>query len=266
VTRLVKIPVIRVATFLYHEVVTDSCQSGFQRPTALAYKHDRDFFVKNLDAIARGAAAPVTLHQLDWSSGGDYLLLTFDDGGRSALDVAAILEQRGWKGHFFVTTEMIGRKFFLSADDILDLHRRGHVIGSHSHSHPDIFYNLSPREMLDEWKTSCRILSEILGERIVAASVPGGDINAATLASACEAGLKYLFTSEPTLHPWTRENMICFGRVCVKRNTPLRQVRQYANFEGFTKAMALRKLKQATKRILSPAYRLLAALSVHRET
>ena len=36
-------------------------------------------------------------------------MLTFDDGGPSALDAAGELAHRAWRGHFFIVTSLVGR-------------------------------------------------------------------------------------------------------------------------------------------------------------
>ena len=77
--------------------------------------------------------------------------------------MAELLDAKGWKGHFFITTSLIGVPGFVTRSDILDLHRRGHVIGAHSHTHPTICRNLTDGEMLAEWRTSYLDLADILG-------------------------------------------------------------------------------------------------------
>ena len=49
------------------------------------------------------------------------LLLTFDDGGKSAVRIADLLDKKGWKGHFFVTTSLIDTSGFVTPSNILDL-------------------------------------------------------------------------------------------------------------------------------------------------
>src|SRR5204862_125604 len=79
--------------------------------------------------------------------------------------------------------------------------RGGHVVGTHSHTHPDIFRRLPRELMTTEWRVSRAILEALLGEPCIAASVPGGDISHVVLESAGDAGIRYLFTSEPLLRP-----------------------------------------------------------------
>jgi hypothetical protein len=49
-----------------------------------------------------------------------------------------------------------------------------------------------------EWQESIRILSHIVGESVTTGSIPGGFFSPAVAESAAEAGVKVLFTSEPT--------------------------------------------------------------------
>ena len=51
--------------------------------------------------------------------------------------------------------------------------------------------------VVDDQSTSRAILEDLLGEQCVAGSVPGGDISPKVLETAAEAGLRFLFTSEP---------------------------------------------------------------------
>lgn len=240
---------------MYHDVLDNSAESGFHAPTAVPYKLSLAQFISHMELVARAQAKPAIVSELPSLPDSDYLLLTFDDGGRSAVRIAEILESHGWRGHFFITTSMIGASSFVSAQDIADLARRGHVIGSHSHTHPNIFYDLTEEEMRLEWRTSCSILADIIGAPVRVAAVPGGDMDNRTIATAGECGISHLFTSEPTLSPWTYHAVTCFGRVCVKHDTPVSLVRNWIGFRGFRRQAIIRKCKQLVKRLIGPLYR-----------
>ncbi|RJQ16375.1 MAG: polysaccharide deacetylase family protein [Nitrospiraceae bacterium] len=240
----------RVVTFLYHEVTDDPTISGFQRKTALPYKHGTREFDENLEQIAMSPVSPTIVNEVDFGSDGRSLLLTFDDGGKSALHIADRLEKRGWKGHFFVTTSLIDTRTFLSKQDISELYGRGHIIGSHGHTHPDIFCSLRLETMLNEWKTSTEILSDIIQSPVVTASIPGGEMDFNTQLSAWQSGVRFLFTSEPILVPWSFGRLICLGRVYPKRGSSLRRVRNLAQCRGFNREIMNRKVKKLVKRLI----------------
>ena len=109
--------------------------------------------------------------------------------------------------------------------------------------------------MAEEWRISREILSDLTGSPVVAASIPGGDMNLESQKTAAEAGFKFLFTSEPTLSPWRVRGMTCLGRVCLRKGCSLNLVRELAQFRGYQRQMLIRKSKNLAKRVLYPYYR-----------
>ena len=84
-----------IASLMYHEVTDDAQSTGFQRPGALAYKHSTAAFLEHLRRIEAAAAAPPgRVVDIDFTRPGRHVLLTFDDGGKSALDAAELLTRR----------------------------------------------------------------------------------------------------------------------------------------------------------------------------
>ena len=163
---------------------------------------------------------PVTVDALDTPTGSALpVLLTFDEGGAGAAAAAACLDGFGWRGHFLVTTDYIGRPGFLTASQMRDLRRRGHVIGSHSCSHPLRMSRCPVDRLRTEWGRSLATIADILGEGVDTASVPGGDYCEAVGASASEAGIRYLFTSRPAVAVQTRFGTLVLGRYTVRRTT-----------------------------------------------
>jgi peptidoglycan/xylan/chitin deacetylase (PgdA/CDA1 family) len=232
-----------VAGFMFHEVTDDPTSSGFQQAGAAPYRHTREAFERCLAAIASAGAAPSLVTDTDLSRPAGQILLTFDDGGRSALTAAEHLARRGWKGHFFIVTSLIGLPGFLDAGAIRDLRAAGHVIGSHSHTHPHIFRDLPLDRMIEEWRTSCDVLANLLQEPILTAAVPGGDIDSRALQAADRAGLRYLFTSEPWLAPRRVGQCQILGRFSVKSGTDPARLRELAQFRGWTRPLVIRRLK-----------------------
>lgn len=244
-----------VAAFAYHDVTDRPHESGLQRPGAAAYTLSGAAFGRHLDAIASGLLRPELVTAIDLTAPGQHLLLTFDDGGKSALHVADKLSHRGWRGHFFIITDRIGERTFLDADEIRYLRRCGHVVGSHSHTHPDIFREQTIAQMVTEWRTSSDRLADLLGEPCTVASVPGGDISQLVLASAGIAGLRFLFTSEPTLAPRSAGGCWVLGRFCPKATTLPTRIRELAGFRGWGRALLVRQLKAFVRITLPGPYR-----------
>jgi peptidoglycan/xylan/chitin deacetylase (PgdA/CDA1 family) len=245
-----------VAGLMYHEVTDDPTTSGFQRAAALPYTLTRAAFGRHLDAIAAGPLKPqlVTDLALEDDKSHRHLVLTFDDGGASALYAAEELARRGWKAHFFIITAKIGERTFLKPADIRSLRAAGHLVGSHSHTHPDIFRALPRNVMTTEWQVSRAILEALLGEPCIAASVPGGDISPVVLESASEAGIRYLFTSEPLLSPSRVGNMWVLGRVILKAGVSAATIRHLVAFRGWQRVQLWRRLGGIARALFPPLY------------
>lgn len=213
---------MRAISIMYHDVVLggEADASGFPGPDAALYKLEREQFSKHLSAI-NDVVMEKPASVLELSSerkGKPPLLLTFDDGGRSAYTlIAPLLEERGWRGHFLVTADYIGAASFLTRDQIRELHQRGHVIGTHSSTHPTRMSYCSPEEIAREWRTSVETLSDILGERVTVASVPGGHYSKTVAEAAAQAGIRALFTSEPVLTCRSVNGCLVLGRYTVQR-------------------------------------------------
>ena len=197
---------MKTLAIMYHDVVEEGNfgASGFPGEGADIYKLERGEFARHLEAIR--------------ATGVKDVLLTFDDGGASALSpTAGMLEQLGWRGYFFVTTDWIGKPGFLTAEQIHELDARGHAIGSHSCSHPTRMSHLSPQQMLQEWKASTERLEAIVGHPVTVASVPGGYYSTRVAEAAAEAGIDTLFTSEPTAREQIVNGCRVVGRYVVQR-------------------------------------------------
>ncbi len=244
-----------MACFGFHDVTDDPTASGFQRRSARAYKLPRDAFARHLDALGGSGLVPELVGGIDLTGAGRHLLLTFDDGGRSAVDAGAMLAERGWRGHFFVTTERIGDPRFVSAEDVRRLRRQGHVVGSHSHTHTTPFRALPPGRMQAEGWESCDRLAQILGEPCTSASVPGGDISEVVLHSAASAGIRHLFTSEPCCLPARVGGCWVLGRYMPKVGTSPARVRALAELRGWGRARLARRLKLLARTMLPLPYR-----------
>lgn len=243
-----------IAALGYHDV-TDDRSSGFLRPAAWPYKLTRRAFDDHLWAIASVTVLPALVNEVAWESPSKQVMLTFDDGGASAPYIGETLLRHGWRGHFFIVTSLIGQPGFVDAAGIRALREQGHIVGSHSHSHPDIFRDLSPARMTEEWRDSRNRLSDLLGEPCLVASVPGGDVSAAVLRSAADVGYSYVFTSEPDPRPVLHGHCRVLGRFVVKAVHTAEQVAQLARGEGWQQALFLRRLRVAATWALPGLYR-----------
>ena len=251
-------------TMLYHDVTPALADdsSGFAGPEAARYKLTPEEFVRHLDAVATKVTRPpsvtTSVDELRRAAS-DSWLITFDDGGVSAItDIAEQLERRGWRGWFFIATDDIDTPSFCTRAQLRELHERGHVIGSHSCSHPERISNCSREQLLDEWQRSRATLTEIIGHPVTTASVPGGFYSREVARTAAASGIEVLFNSEPTTGLFDVDGCLIVGRYNVYRgmlasdaaslvSSPLRRWRQSAFWNA----------KKVAKMIAGPAYKVL---------
>jgi len=217
----------RTSALMYHDVLAASGEpSGFGDSGSQVYSVTAERYGQQLAGIAARVERPPV-------AAGDLLaphppadpwLITFDDGGASAVAAGAALAARGWSGHFFVPTDFIGRAGFADAEQLRELAAQGHTIGSHSCSHPQRISACEPDELLGEWTRSTAILSELLAAPVTSASVPGGYYSPAVGRAAAAAGLTTLFTSEPVRSLDAIDGCLLIGRYAIRATTPTRDV------------------------------------------
>ena len=92
---------------MYHDIAPRDRREavGFPGPLAARYKLEPAAFEAHLDALA---ATGLLVQPLDAGEQAPAAAVTFDDGGASAPLAAQMLERRGWRGQFFVTSGRIG--------------------------------------------------------------------------------------------------------------------------------------------------------------
>lgn len=242
---------------MYHDIVDeDADASGFPGADAALYKLEAGRFGRHLSALADALpAAPQRVLDLHRRAERP-VYLTFDDGGVSAIRAADMLEERGWRGHFFVTAGCVDTRGFLSSAQVIELRRRGHVVGSHSWSHPLRMAHCDRATLRWEWSRSVALLSDLLGERVLTASVPGGHYSRQVAAAAAQSGIEILFTSEPTSRPRRVQACRILGRYTIQRWTSAETVVALATarFAPRARQLVLWNVKKLLKMIGGDRY------------
>jgi len=240
---------------LYHDVVREErwTESGFPEGHANIYKLTVEDFQRHVRQLSRVGTAPRLV--TDGADGG--WVLTFDDGGSSALDIIApILEEHGWRGHFFMTTGRLGARAFLDGAGVRALVARGHIVGSHSVTHPLVMSGCSFAQLREEWRASVMTLGDVIGTPPTVASIPGGAYSRAIAEAAGEAGITCLFTSEPTANPWRIDGVTCMGRYVIWRGMKPDTAFAFATGRGLwpIRQRVEWETKKVAKALLGPGY------------
>lgn len=236
---------------MYHDIVTRSDKSsGFQNDNAFQYKVEDSAFEEQVKALQ-----------------GKDVTFTFDDGGVSFITKAApVLEKYGRKGVFFISTKYIDTPGFLSKEQVKELADRGHIVGSHSHTHPEIFTKLTKDEICYEWKKSFDVLSGILGMKDMPLSIPNGYASKMIMEEAVKVGYTDIYTSEPTtkLHQFQKHNVI--GRYVVHDGMTTQDVLRIVESKSLRMRMAMKwSVLNIVKAVLGSSYDVVKAKVLHHK-
>jgi peptidoglycan/xylan/chitin deacetylase (PgdA/CDA1 family) len=258
---------MRLVSLLFHDVFAgDPHESGFVSPGANRYKLSMPEFDAQLEALSLSRRSSTE------SSGAkaEAVRLTFDDGGISYYTIVADrLEALGVRAYCFISTDFIGQPRFLNVFQIRDLDSRGHLIGTHSASHPARFSALESDAMRQEWSTSRRILEDIVGHTVAVGSVPGGYFSNDVARAAAEAGLQLLFNSEPVISTHEVGECTVAGRFTIRRGAPSNRSGKLTHASPWTRSRewAAWNAKGLIKPLLGTSYPRVAdwALSVRED-
>ncbi|MDQ2806171.1 MAG: polysaccharide deacetylase family protein, partial [Chloroflexota bacterium] len=164
-------PPPQIAVLVYHH---------FGVPAAGDYDCSLDKFEDQLQWLkAQGYESVLPQQWLDAAAGRTPLpphpvMFTFDDNnGEQYTDAAPLLEKYGYRGVFFIMTVTIGKRYYMKADQLRDLERRGHVIGGHTWDHRNMAI-LTLEELQKQLDLSESDLNEVLGHKPQFVSYPFG--------------------------------------------------------------------------------------------
>lgn len=175
---------------MYHDVFNKTPdESGFCSPGANFYKLSSTLFEGHVKKISKLI--------YDKRIKRENIVFTFDDGGVSAATIIApILEKYGFWGYFFVATDMINKSGFVNESQIRTLIEHGHLVGSHSATHPENMLDLSANDSRKEWMDSVKRLEQVLERRIDLVSIPNGYFRNSDIKTLKELGIRKIYTSK----------------------------------------------------------------------
>lgn len=138
----------------------------------LPYWCPADLYLRLLDTIAQTPA-----------STGVPVEITFDDGNRSDLDIAApALAERGLSATFFVCSGRLDDRRYLDADALQALVSLGMRVGSHGRDHLDL-RRVDLATLAQETDGSLRTLSAALGAAVDTFAIPFGSYDRRVLGA-----------------------------------------------------------------------------------
>jgi peptidoglycan/xylan/chitin deacetylase (PgdA/CDA1 family) len=180
------------------------------------------------------------------------VVVTFDDGSETDLLTAApILRELGFGATFYVTAGFVGRKGYLSPEQLRELASAGFEVGCHSMTHPYLPDLADPdlkREVIDAKDA----LENITGARVDHFSCPGGQYDERVLRLAKEAGYKSVANSEIRANG-KQTNLYSLGRVAVMRGVSLETFGSICDGTLLAKMRMRDQINRTAKRVLGNA-------------
>ena len=233
---------------MYHEIEREGRPLCSSEPGYIRYVVTERAFRQQLDWLSSaGIRGDSVSGVLTTPPQQRSIVLTFDDGSASDLDIAAPeLLRRGFRATFFVTTGFLGRPGYLTASQVRELCDLGFEIGSHGVTHRYLT-DLSLAEARSELVDSRSTLQDITGRSIQRVSAPGGRWDRRVARLARDAGFIMLATSDIGLNDLTAMTL---RRLAVTRPTSLAQFRDMCLGQHLTGAILRSTGLRVVKRLL----------------
>jgi peptidoglycan/xylan/chitin deacetylase (PgdA/CDA1 family) len=197
------------ACLIYHSLA-DGRFPDTQYPK---YTTTRAAFAEHLRALKEDGCRLVKFGDLLNTSSTSYAraekvcVLTFDDGHKSALDLAGLMSDAGVRGTFFLTMNYCReRADFLKLPEIRELAAAGFDFGTHGASHRALAH-MPVAAMRAELSDSKRWLEDVLGKPVQTMSLPAGQGNATVRQAAFELGYQLVGNSVEQLNEDCRPPM-----------------------------------------------------------
>lgn len=196
-----------IPVLMYHALEDADHPAGSRDPGEQLYVLHVDQFREQMEYLNKEGYTTLLLDELKklkvWPD--KTVVLTFDDGHESNFTLALpILQEFGFKAHFFITTGWIGTPHFMTEEQIRGLHQAGMVIGSHGVTHrflSDLPEDVVKAELID----SKTVLENCVSLPVSSLSYPGGRMNKLTQYAVQTSGYECICTSVPQLHQQTAD-------------------------------------------------------------
>jgi peptidoglycan/xylan/chitin deacetylase (PgdA/CDA1 family) len=235
---------------MYHELQSPGRELCDNDPGYALYAVSEKDFCSQLDTLKQegwsGLSVTEVLRSANDSRG---VCITFDDGCATDLLIAApLLRERGFNGTSYVTVNHLGRRGYLTREQLRELSDLGFEVGSHSMTHRHL-NDLGVDDLKFEIAESKLRLEEITGRRVAHFSCPGGRVNSLVKEIAKEAGYESVSTSRVGLNtPYT--DRFALARVAVKRGASAAKIEKLCRGEGLFLSQAQEAVLSAAKQVL----------------
>lgn len=202
---------------MYHEVAGIPERDKQIRRIDPAYSLPVQQFEEQMKCITgNGYVVMAVDHLADSVSTEDRsVCITFDDGlAGNYTHAFPVLQKYSLKATFFVVVDKISKSRFMNWSQLIELHRYGHSIQSHTLSHP-MLGESDDEKIFQELDRSKKIIEDRIGSRVDSLSLPFGSSSRRVIEIARDVGYSIIFTSRIN-ELQVDEIPYRFGRIPVK--------------------------------------------------
>jgi peptidoglycan/xylan/chitin deacetylase (PgdA/CDA1 family) len=192
--------------YMFHAIGSKDTLQGCD----MHYSYSKENF---LDFII-GCGSVISLkHALNGHEGRS--VVTFDDGHISNFEAGITIKDTvDGSADFFINPNMVGKKDFMSWQQIRNLHDMGMSIQSHSLDHIYLS-DLSKAQQKNQLTKSKNIIEENIGSEVSILAPPGGRYNQHTIEICKDIGYQHISVSSPG--KWSQGFLS--NRISVLRNS-----------------------------------------------
>ncbi len=229
-----------IPVLMYHGIHDEAGRDGSFEPV---YSITRKQFEQQLQWLSDNGYRTITCGRINnVPADGKHVVITFDDGDLSNRTVSLeMLQSRAMCAEYFITTDWIGTRDYMSAAQLVELDDAGMSVQSHAKSHR-FLNDLDDREEIrEELAVSKQVLEQILGRQVTGLALPGGRGDRRVLRVAREVGYHHVCNSELGLNP-AGCDPFTLRRIPVTRNTSLEQFRRLVTGDRWE--MGRRRVRQ----------------------
>jgi peptidoglycan/xylan/chitin deacetylase (PgdA/CDA1 family) len=234
---------------MYHELELAGrplCQS---EPGYVRYILPEELFRSQMMWLAQGQWRGLSVSEALEYPSANSVAITFDDGSETDLISAApILKENGFRATFYVTAGFVGKRGYLSPAQLRELRQSGFEIGCHSMTHAYLD-DLDAAGLRVEIVDAAKKLEQMIGEKVLHFSCPGGRFDERSLNLAREAGYRS-FANSRTHANASGSDPYRLGRVAVLRGTDQTKFQSICTGQALWRIRSSDRVRDAAKRAL----------------
>ena len=238
-----------IVFLMYHELEVPGRRLCQDEPGYVRYVVHSSAFETQMQWLHRISCRGVSVSQALEFPDRPCVALTFDDGSETDLVTAApILDGLAFTATFYITTGFLGKRGYLSRQQLRELSDAGFEIGCHSMTHPylsDLSEGDLNREMLEPRKR----LEDIVGKPVEHFSCPGGRYNRKVQLIAQRGGYRTLSTSRV----WPNSldtDLFQLGRVVIMRDSRLSDFQRICRKQGLWRLRTTDAIRSGIKKVI----------------